>query len=64
MAAPVPDIAPPATSDTVAARRRAVTDEDIRLRAYFLSLERGGQGSAVDFWLLAERELRGARDTQ
>jgi hypothetical protein len=39
--------------------RRVVTDEDIRVRAYFLSLEHGGNGhSDVDFWLLAERELR------
>ena len=36
----------------------AVTDDDIRRRAYFLSLEHRGQGSDVDFWLIAERELR------
>lgn len=36
-----------------------VTDEDIRVRAYFLSLEhRARGGSDVDFWLVAERELR------
>ena len=35
-----------------------VTDDDIRLRAYFLSLEHRGQASDVDFWLIAERELR------
>jgi hypothetical protein len=35
-----------------------VTDEDIRVRAYFLSLEHGGHGNNLDFWLLAERELR------
>jgi hypothetical protein len=37
---------------------RQVTDEDIRVRAYFLSLEHRGQGSDIDFWLIAERELR------
>jgi hypothetical protein len=37
---------------------RLVTDEDIRLRAYFLSLEYRGQGSDIDFWLIAEREMR------
>jgi hypothetical protein len=36
-----------------------VTDEDIRVRAYFLSLEhRARGGSDIDFWLVAERELR------
>jgi hypothetical protein len=38
--------------------RHAGTDEDIRVRAYFLSLEYRGQGSDIDFWLVAERELR------
>lgn len=47
----------PASSPEPARSRRVVTDEDIRVRAYFLSLERGGAGSDVDFWLLAEREL-------
>jgi len=43
------------TSDVVL----VVTDEDIRVRAYFLSLEhRARGGSDVDFWLVAERELR------
>jgi hypothetical protein len=37
-----------------------VSDEDIRIRAYFLSIEYRGNGNDVDFWLLAERELRGA----
>ncbi|MDP2052448.1 MAG: DUF2934 domain-containing protein, partial [Acidobacteriota bacterium] len=48
----------------VAARRKAVvvSDEDIRIRAYFLSLEyRGSDRRDVDFWLLAERELRPAK---
>jgi hypothetical protein len=41
--------------------RAFVTDEEIRTRAYFLYLEHGGQaGSDVDFWLVAERELRGS----
>jgi hypothetical protein len=35
-----------------------VTDEDIRVRAYFLSIEHRGQGSPEYFWQLAERELR------
>jgi len=36
-----------------------VSDDDIRLRAYFLSLEyQGSDRKDVDFWLLAERELR------
>lgn len=41
-----------------------VSDEDIRIRAYFLSLEYwGGDRQDVDFWLLAERELRPARES-
>jgi hypothetical protein len=36
-----------------------ITDEDIRVRAYFLSIEHRGQGSAEYFWHLAERQLRG-----
>lgn len=40
-----------------------VTDEDVRVRAYFLSLEyRGSHRNDIDFWLLAERELRPAKD--
>ena len=36
-----------------------VSDDDIRMRAYFLSLEyQGSDRKDVDFWLLAERELR------
>jgi hypothetical protein len=38
-----------------------VTDEEIRLRAYFLSLEHRGKAGDIDFWLIAERELRTAR---
>jgi hypothetical protein len=38
---------------------RVVTDDDIRVRAYFLSIEhRARGGSDIDFWLIAERELR------
>ena len=45
---------PPANRDAY----RPVTEDDIRLRAYFLSLEHRGQGSPEYFWELAERELR------
>jgi len=39
--------------------RRAVTDEEIRQRAYEIYLNRGGApGSELDDWLQAERELR------
>jgi len=66
-AAPVSRVAKPRTRrvavkavpvDTAARESRVVTDEDIRVRAYFLSLEYEGDRSDVDFWLLAERELR------
>jgi len=43
---------------------RVVTDEDIRVRAYFLSIEHRGQGSPEYFWLLAERELRRPGNSQ
>ncbi|MDP3716663.1 MAG: hypothetical protein Q8T13_02735 [Acidobacteriota bacterium] len=47
-------VAPDAVSPVV-----EVSDEDIRIRAYFLSIEyRGSDRQDVDFWLLAERELR------
>jgi hypothetical protein len=52
--APAPEV--PASVPVQAPR--VVTDEEIRVRAYFLSLEYRGDGSDVDFWLLAERELR------
>lgn len=52
------DVASPAPGAVQTAM--VVTDEDIRIRAYFLSLEyRGSDRNDVDFWLLAERELRG-----
>ena len=44
-----------------AARRRAITDTDIALRAYHLYLARGCEdGHDVEDWLQAERELNGA----
>jgi hypothetical protein len=56
------DLASPrdTTVDTPASdATTVVTDEDIRIRAYFLSLEhRARGGSEMDFWLIAERELR------
>ncbi len=39
--------------------RPAVTEDDIRVRAYYLSLEHRGHGGNLDFWLMAERQLRG-----
>ncbi|MBI3491110.1 MAG: DUF2934 domain-containing protein [Acidobacteria bacterium] len=37
----------------------ASTEEEIRVRAYFLSLERGSNsGSPFDDWIQAESELR------
>jgi hypothetical protein len=54
VAAPAPDVVR-VLSEAV----RVVTDEDIRIRAYFLSLEhRARGGTDIDFWLIAERELR------
>ncbi len=50
--------APATAAPEPAQARRLVSDEEIRVRAYFLSLEHRGAGSDVDFWLLAERELR------
>lgn len=38
-----------------------ISHEEIRVRAYFLSLERGGRGSDLDIWLEAERQLRADR---
>lgn len=55
--APTPEVvAPPAS--------RPVTDDEIRLRAYFLSLEHRGRGGDIDFWLIAERELRSRATSQ
>lgn len=64
--APVPAAvvvsAPPPAAQVTSARKSVaeVSHDDIRLRAYFLSMERGGQGSDVEFWLEAERQLREA----
>lgn len=56
-----PAAAPAAAPDAVSPVVEA-SDEDIRIRAYFLSLEyRGSDRRDVDFWLLAERELRPAK---
>jgi hypothetical protein len=40
---------------TVVRRRRKVTEEMVRERAYFISMS--GNGSALDHWVAAEREL-------
>ena len=60
--APRTAAAPPAVVPQVAAAperpRVTVTHEDVRVRAYYLALEHGGKGGNLDFWLLAERELR------
>ena len=53
----------PDADDAAANGFRAVTEEDIRIRAYFLSLEHRGQGSPEYFWQLAERELRHRSDS-
>ncbi|HEV8098426.1 MAG TPA: DUF2934 domain-containing protein [Gaiellaceae bacterium] len=37
-------------------RRRTVTEEMVRERAYFISISEGG--SPVEHWLAAERELQ------
>ena len=40
-------------------KRSTITEDDVRLRAYELYLQRAGApGSDVDDWLQAERELR------
>ena len=42
--------------------RNAARDEEIRLRAYEIYLQRGEQpGRELDDWLRAERELEGGR---
>jgi hypothetical protein len=40
---------------TIVRRRRTVTEEMVRERAYYLSIT--GSGSPVEHWLAAEREL-------
>lgn len=56
MMAAVETMAASPVDESPAARR--VTDDDIRVRAYFLALEHRGRGGSLDFWLQAERELR------
>ena len=46
----------PAKKPAVRRRRRAVTEEMVRERAYYLSITE--IGSPVDHWLAAERELQ------
>jgi hypothetical protein len=46
----------PAKKAIVRRRRRTVTEEMVRERAYFISMT--GSGSPVDHWLAAERELQ------
>ena len=45
----------PAKKPIVRRRRRTVTEEMVRERAYYLSITENG--SPVDHWLAAEREL-------
>jgi hypothetical protein len=54
--APGDSLAAQTRSDSMAAEPR---EEDIRLRAYHVYLERGGgDGADFDDWLRAERELK------
>jgi hypothetical protein len=46
----------PAKKPIVRRRRRTVTEEMVRERAYFISISEGG--SPVEHWLAAERELQ------
>lgn len=52
-------VAVDSVAQPAATQARPVTDEDIRVRAYFLALESQGRGPSLDYWLRAERELRG-----
>ena len=54
MAAKKTSAATPAKKPAVR-RRRTVTEEMIRERAYFISMK--ASGSPLDHWLMAEREL-------
>lgn len=56
--APAVTVATEAKTEIAPVPARQVTDEDIRVRAYFLALESQGRGGSVDYWLRAERELR------
>jgi hypothetical protein len=46
----------PAKKTVAPRRRRTVTEEMVRERAYYLSISESG--SPVDHWLAAERELQ------
>ncbi|HEY2219625.1 MAG TPA: DUF2934 domain-containing protein [Gaiellaceae bacterium] len=46
----------PAKKPIVRRRRRTVTEEMVRERAYFISISEGG--SPVEHWLAAERQLQ------
>jgi hypothetical protein len=63
-AAPVPEPAAVPSGATHAVHAvPAIDDEQIRIRAYFLSLERQGRpGDPMDDWLAAEREFVSPRD--
>jgi Protein of unknown function (DUF2934) len=52
------------TTTELTAAQNAPTQEEIAVRAYEIYLERGAeQGSDVDDWLQAERELTELRET-
>jgi hypothetical protein len=55
-----PETPPAPQGDGHADTRRTASDEEVRLRAY-LKWEAAGRppGDGADFWLAAERELRG-----
>jgi len=56
-AIPLPSSSQTLTKDEL--QRRAVSENDVRLRAYELYLQRGSSpGNDVGDWLEAERELR------
>jgi hypothetical protein len=51
-------LAPPPATQRVEPKEATVTEDDIRLRAYELYIERGGiPGDKVSDWLQTEREL-------
>jgi hypothetical protein len=53
-------ISKPHETKSIIVERKAVTEEDIRRRAYEIYLENGDAPfDEVDNWLCAERELRG-----
>ena len=50
----------PHETNSVVVERKTITDEDIRRRAYEISMENGDAPfDEVDNWLCAERELNG-----